>query len=428
METFLRNIFFGNFRRKALSLLAAIVIWLLVSASISTTRTFSRIPVRIVNIPVSKTVKGVLPDGFLEKKISVTLTGNKEVLDRMSSQDFEVRVDASDKGNEWVVHLTKEDLVPQNTDIQFATSIKHVSYAPDLVIHLCNSATEKIPIFVLPPHGDAPEGYQCRAIWPSRLYQTVTGPEEDIKHLQQVGLELSIDMSGIKRDDLDELRAQQAHDGQADDEVSYFIPNLQKEVKIPFLSEGKQTINCPEARQLRIDFLHRDMLALDSVISVRLFYPIKTAEAINPEKIFLRKGGLLKKKGGLFYIDRPLMVSAVSRLFLEIIRENIEIVIIPIIREGVVTFRWHVQPVDSSKLEDDYVIQALSNEFDADCAIGGIKAFRQHLQQREEYLRLQFRDYLNSLSFFISPTARFDLSITSDNQGGVIVKEEEGVA
>ncbi len=423
METFLKNLIFGNFRRKTLSLLAAIVIWLHVSSSISTTRTFSRILVHIINIPANKTVRGLLPDGYLEKRLSVTLTGSKDVLDRTVPEDFEVRIDASDKGDEWVAQLTKTDLVPQNTDIQFANAVTQVSYSPPLVIHLCDSATEKIPIYVLSPQGDAPEGYEFHGVWPRRLYQTVTGPKEDVKRLQERGLELNIDMSRIEREVLDNLRIQQAHDGEFEDEVSYFIPDVYKKIKIPFLNDASQMINSPEARQLRIDFLHKEMLALNSAISVRLFYPIKTAERLNPEKLFLCEGGLLKKKGGVFYIERPLMVSAVSRLFLEIIRENIEIEIIPAIREGVVTFDWNIQLVGSSQLEENYITRTLSNEFDGDCEIGGIKAFRQHLKQREAYLRSQFREYLKALSLFAGPTVSFELTITSDNEGAVSIKE-----
>ena len=118
------------------------------------------------------------------------------------------------------------------------------------------------------------------------------------------------------------------------------------------------------------------------------------------------------------------MVSAVSRLFLDIIRENIEIVIVPAVKDGVVTFHWNVELIDSNQLEEKYVSDALSNEFDAESSVGGIKVFRQYLKQREEYLRSQFREYLKALSLFASPTTAFGLTITSDSLGAVSIKEE----
>ena len=421
MDTFLKNWLFGNVRRKILSVLAAVVVWFIVSSSITTTRVFPRVPVRVVGFPPNKTVRGLLPNGLLNKRVSVTLTGKKEVLDRITPQDFEILIDASDKGDEWVAQITKANLVSLNSDVQLSSCVTQMSHKEELVIHLCRRITEKIPVFVLNPKGEAPEGYQFRNVWPTRLYHTVSGPEEDVKGLLSEGLELSIDMSRIRADELDMLRMQES----GDDEVSYFIPDSWKKVRIPFLKDEPQPINSPEARQLRIDFLHEDMFALNSIIPVRLFYPQKTLGVLNSETLFLEANELIKEKGGVFFIERPLMVSAVSRLFLDIIRENIELVIIPSVKDNVITFHWDTQLVDPHQLEEAYVSIALSNEFDADSAIGGIKTFRQYLRQREQYLRSQFREYLRKFCLFRSPTSPFDITITSNSDGAVCAKEVE---
>lgn len=102
---------FQNIYKKIVALIAAVVIWAIVSQSITTSKVFARVPVRIVNLPQDKTIRGLMPNGTLDRKISVTLTGRKDTIDQITSSDFEVIVDATGrKGDDWIIELKKKTL------------------------------------------------------------------------------------------------------------------------------------------------------------------------------------------------------------------------------------------------------------------------------------------------------------------------------
>jgi hypothetical protein len=418
METFLRNLFLENWQRKLISILAAIIIWTLVSSSITATRVFTRVPVRIVNLPPNKTIQGLMPDGFLDKRITVTLTGSKDVIDRLGSQDFEVVIDASDKGNEWVATITKNNLLCFNPDFHLVHAIREISHS-ELVIRLCPLVTKKIPVFVRPPKGEAPEGYQFLDVWPQKVYHLISGPEEDIKQLQEEGLELTFDLSLISPEQLDALKGE----GPEEDEVSFFVPDAWKKVRIPFLHNAIQPINDQDARQLRIDFLHKTELPLDVSIPLKMYYPFAMLSMLNPSTLILKPNSLVKKNHGVPYIDRRLYVNAVSPLFIDIVRDRLEIVIVPVVKDSDISFHWDVQFIDPHQLEEAYVTIALSNEFDADTHIGSAKGIRQHLSEREKYLRARFQGYMRSFRLLKAKDTPFTLTIVRDSDGNVVVEE-----
>jgi hypothetical protein len=418
METFLKNLFVQNWQRKLISILAAIVIWAIVNSSITETRVFTRIPVRIVNLPQGKTIHGLMPDGFLDKRITVTLTGTKDVIQRLGPQDFEVVIDASEKGNEWSAKITKNNLLSFNPDIHLAHAVRQISHSK-LVIRLCPLVTKKIPVFVQLPTGEAPEGYQFLDVWPQKLYHTVSGPEEDVKQLQEQGLELTFDLSLISPQQLDALKGE----GPGEDEVSFFVPDAWKKVKIPFLHNTVETVSGPEARQLRIDFLHKTELPIDGVIPIKIFYPFATINTFNPTTLSLKPTGPVKKDHGVAYLDQMLYVHGVNRLFLDIVRDRLELVVVPVPKESGTSFLWDIQFIDPHQLEEAYVTIALSNEFDADSHMGSAKAVRQHLADREKYLRTRFQEYMRSFQLFRAPDVPLSLTITRDADGSVIIEE-----
>ncbi len=418
METFLKNIFVQNWQRKLISVLAAIVIWTIVSSSITSTRVFTRIPVRIVNLPANKTIHGLMPDGFLDKRITVTLTGAKDVIERLGPQDFEVVIDASDNGNEWVAKITKNNLLCFNPDIHLVHAVRQLSHS-ELVIRLCPLVTQKIPIFVRLPKGEAPEGYQFLDVWPQKLYHLISGPEEDVKQLQEEGLELTFDLSLITPEQLDALKGE----GPGEDEVSFFIPEAWKKVRIPFLHDAIQPINGQEARQLRIDFLHKTELPVDGSIPLKIFYPIALLKTLNPSTLVLKPNELVKKDFGVSYIDQRLYVNAVSRLFLDIVRDRLEIVVVPVPKDSGISFLWDVQFIDPHQLEEAYVTIALSSEFEGDSHLGSAKAVRQHLIEREKYLRARFQEYVRSFQLYRAKDIPLALNISLDSDGNIVVEE-----
>src|ERR1700733_13121884 len=115
MESLISYIFWNNWQRKLMALLTALVIWFFVSHSITETKTIRNVPIRISNLPAEKTILGLLPNGILSKRITLTLSGAKDVIDEIEPGDVEVNIDASAiDHNDWIVQITKKNLVSLN--------------------------------------------------------------------------------------------------------------------------------------------------------------------------------------------------------------------------------------------------------------------------------------------------------------------------
>ena len=93
MKSILQQLFLNNWQRKIASLILAVIIWLIVNQSLVTSRTLSNIPVRIINIPAGKTIVDLQSNGTLTKRISLTVVGNKTLIDELTSNDLEVVID-----------------------------------------------------------------------------------------------------------------------------------------------------------------------------------------------------------------------------------------------------------------------------------------------------------------------------------------------
>lgn len=408
MERLLKKIFVENFQRKLIAILSAICIWFLVHNSITATRTFTHVPIRVVNLANEKTIRGLMPNGILDRKLAITLTGNKDIIERIEPGDFEVVIDASGRPDEWIVQVAKKNLVSLNPDIDLIHSVTHLSQS-EFVLRLSRLLTDKIPVYITHPKGEPPEGYQFLDIWPQKLSQVVSGPEEDVKALQAKGLELTFDLNDISLEDLNSLAS--AHSAQGD-EVSFSVPDSWKKVQIPFLHDMKQEINGPEAKNLHIDFLRKDLLALDCDVPIRVFYPLATASTVNPLTAPLMPGNGILEKDQIFSIAEPLYVDDVSRLFLDIVRNHIEVVIIASKKGPQEPLQTSVEFVDPQALEEEYVSLLLAT---AKEMIGSQKA------QREQALRIRFREYMQRFELLLAMSKPFALKAFL-TPSGIVVK------
>src|SRR5262245_16925541 len=133
METLIHRLF-HNWQLKIIALIVGFITWLFVSNSIMTTKTIPSIPIRIVNIPQDKTIQGLLPNGVLSKRTTLTLTGKKDVVEQLEPGDLEVLLDSSNQPNEWTVQISKKNLVSLNPDLDLF-NISNVEH-PEFVIKL----------------------------------------------------------------------------------------------------------------------------------------------------------------------------------------------------------------------------------------------------------------------------------------------------
>ena len=73
-----------------MSIILAIIIWFVVNKSLTTTKTIPNVPVRIENIPPGKTIADMQSNGILNRRVNLTVTGSKTLLEDLTSNDIEV--------------------------------------------------------------------------------------------------------------------------------------------------------------------------------------------------------------------------------------------------------------------------------------------------------------------------------------------------
>lgn len=406
METIITALFYNNWQRKLVALITAIIIWFFVNHSIIEPKTLSNIPVRVHGLSPDKTIQGMLPNGFLSKRITLTLSGTKEVMDELEPGDLEVSIDASTADqNDWIVQITKKNLVSLNPSIDLVNHITQVAHT-EFVVKLSQLVTQKIPIRVLPPKGEPPQGYEYLNIWPQTFVQSVSGPEEEIKILKAEGLEVEFDLSEITKADLDGLRNPKST---FNDEVSFKVPEKWKYVTIPFHNNTREDINDPDAQHLHIDFLRKESLAIDKELPIRVYYPTEYSSTINPNTYSLELGSKIQLKNGIPILTLPLYLKDVSQLFLETIRENMEIAIVAAPLSEREILQWSVDVIAPYELEDVYVGKFLAHLEES-------RSGQHHLPKTEEaVLRKRFRDYMQRVMLYLSPDKKLKLQSRLDD-------------
>ncbi len=401
MRTLIQKLFFEHWQRKGLSCLLALVIWLAVNHSLTSTKTIGNIPIRIINVPAGKTVEGLQTNGMLSKRIVLTLVGNKTLLSDLNPNDLEVVIDAADKSEEWMVALSKKNLISLNPDIQLSKGVSRLSH-PTFPIRLTNLVTEKIPVLVTQPIGEAPHGYQFLDVWPYKLTLSVGGPEEMIKQLKAKGLKLTFNLNDIKKTQLDALAesSEQANS----DVVSFYVPGQWKQVSLPHLSDMPFEINDAQAKELRIDFVRCNLLPIEKPIPLSLFVPPEFGSKISIADLKITSSSFIEKKDGCYLITSPLFAKGVTPTFLKIVRDMLQLVVVVVPKSERSELEWSLQFLNPRVLEDKYVSALLADSSDDE-----IRDLQPGL--REEYLRNRFRSYMNRFQLYWSDDAHLDLKV-----------------
>lgn len=400
MKTLIFQLFFSNWQRKLVALVLAFSIWMLVNHSMTITKVIHNIPVRVVNLPPEKTIEGMQINGLLNQRISLTISGNKELLDELSGKDLEAIIDGNGKSDEWIASIGQKNLISHNPELDLAKAIFKV--APhQMIIKPSKLITEKIPVLIMQPIGEAPKGYQYLDVWPYQLFITVNGPEESVKRLKTRGLKLTFNLNDVTQDELDTLANNQ--NKSVADEVSYFVPNSWKKIALPNLSDVPVEIDDPQANTLRIDFSRQDLLPIGTAIPVTVFFPPKYSSTINPDTYTLAVNDFIQKKNGIKSITTPLYAQGVSRLFLETVKDMIQIVIIATPKSEHDKLLWNAQFMYPHELEDRYIARVMSESTEE------LSDVQPHL--REDYLRNRFRSYMNRFRLYTPNRKKLSLKI-----------------
>ena len=261
--------------------------------------------------------------------------------------------------------------------------------------------TEKIPVLVTQPIGEAPKGYQFLDVWPYHLAVSVNGPEESVKRLKARGLKLTFNLGDISRAELDALSTSKKQGGA--DEVSFFVPGSWKKIILQQLSDTPVEIDDPQAKALRIDFSRQDLIPIGTPVPVIVFFPPKYSNTLNPDTYSLATNELVVKKNGIKMITTPLYAQGVSRLFLETVKDMIQLVVIAAPKSEREALLWMTQFMYPHELEDRYVAKVMSESSDEAAHV------QPHL--REDYLRNRFRSYMNRFRLYTHNGEKLSLKI-----------------
>ncbi len=400
MKGLIYRIIIVNWPRKILSLIFAIITWFLVSQTITVTRTLPNIPVRIINLPDDKTVIGLLPNGILKYRIALTLTGSKSVVNELRSSDLEVVINAEGKKESWIATIDKKDLVHLVGDKDWRKAISSVT-ANDLYIKVSKLVTEDIPLTINKPIGDPPQGYQFLDVWPKYLTQKITGPQEQVQALKEQGLEVTFNLNRITKAELDALRS-----SRQSDELSFFIPDSWKMVSLPFKGNTQEPFNDPRAKLLRIDFLKQELIPFGPELPISIFFPVKYSRTLNPQTYTLQNNEIVVQKNGLKILMIPLYVRDVSRLFLDIIRDNLILFIMAHPKSDQEPLYWSTELMDEKVLEDAYVAASIKE------SEGIHKDNEIFYKNNEQAIRYRFRDYLRKLQLYKADGRPLELKVT----------------
>lgn len=384
------NFILNQWQRKLAAILVATIIWFSVSYSITATKTLTHIPVRVINLPLHKTVQGLLPNGFLQKRVTISVTGTKDVVEQIVPGDLEILLDVANQPSEWIVQITKKNLVSLNPNLNLLPHISSVTN-PEFVLKMSTILTEHI-LVTFHTTGSAPEGYEFLDIWPVTLTQTVSGPQDQVLDLKNKGLELSFNLNDITKEQLDAYR--ESLEDPHNNEVPFYIPEQWKKILISPLSPIPETLNAPEAYDLHLTFLKKEFLPIKGELPIRVFYPLKYGASLNPNNTPLKANAFVKYDHGIPVLKVPLSASGISKLFLDIVNDSLEIDIVAAPRSEREFLEWAIGFVDEKHLEDTYVGFMLST----------IKPISDSLaSERDQYLRKRFRSYIQNFALYTSP-------------------------
>ena len=375
----------------------AIIIWMFVNKSITANKTFHEIPIRIINLAEGKTIEGLQKNGFLNTKINLTLFGKTAVLSELNSSDLEVVLNAADQNKDWNVSITPKNVKCLNPEIDIQKNITKVMH-PVLILKISNLTTDKIPIQITSPRGKAPTGYLYLDIWPYKLYVTATGPANIIKQLKQRELHVTYNLNDITEKDLEKSTSLS---GQPD-ELSFFIPDSWKKIKIPELFSGSIKIDDPTAKELRIDFTKHKFLPIKTAIPITLFFPAKTSKTINPNTHTLEINDFIQEHNGIKTITLPLFAHGVSRFFLDTIKDMIQIVVIASENNSPKKSLWNIEFIYPQELENKYIAKILKEQ-------------EKNNKTQEERLRNRFRNYMNKFRLYTPDNEKLSLTIKIDS-------------
>jgi hypothetical protein len=175
--------------------------------------------------------------------------------------------------------------------------------------------------------------------------------------------------------------------------ISFPVPNAWKFVEAPALSNSPLLIDDSSISQLHIDFIQKEMFPLGMFLPIHIFYSAETFSSFTYSLDTIENQGVIEEKNGIFFFTTPLFVRGVSRSFLNLIKNRLELVLFP----SGDTFTWSIEPQGYSELAQEYASQEKMR-----CPLNS---------PPEEYFIDLFQKYLHSIRFYQSDDEELQLQI-----------------
>ncbi|MBM3195292.1 MAG: hypothetical protein FJZ62_00895 [Chlamydiae bacterium] len=401
MKQFLHDLFLENIPRKLVAILTAIIIFFFVNQSLTVTKVVNNVSIRLINVPSQKTVEGLLPNGYLIKKIALTLNGKKSALEELSSTDLEVVIDLTAKKESFTATITEKNLISLNPQIKIARDIRKVS-TRQVFIQLLNLVAEKVPVYLLKPSGEAPKGYQFVDIHPHMVFVDVTGPDDLIKKLKGQGLVKVLSLSDISSEDLDGIASKTSKN----DVITYNVPLDQCYVYIPSLAPDKKFYFDPSSEKVKIDFLRTQSLFVETKIPVTFFIPSKHTKEIDVTQISIQESPSVTTFMDVKVLSPKIYAKNVSQPFLETVQSMMQLIVVPPLLLGQRP-SWSIEFIGSKELEEKYVTRMIQ------------ESSARHNDQpeaiRRELYKARFRNYMNQMILTLEDGTPLDFNIQYKN-------------
>lgn len=388
MSGSVKTFFTKNWPKKVLSILLAVIIWSLINKSLSTTKVISNIPVRVKNVPEKKALSQANLSHVLNKRAKVSLQGYKGSLDSLTAEDFEIVIDARDKPSQWSEKISKYHLRSTNPSVSLQ-QVNQASAEP-IDVKITQLVTKKIPIIVTRSMGSAPVGYEFLNIWPTRLYMSVSGPEEVLEKLEKRGYSFTYNLSNIPEAELNVL----LHDTSETQEgiISYPIPDTYKQIFLPELSSAPLKINDPRAKELRVYLLKDEFLPFPGKLPISLHVAPEALAKATANQLKIKTSTLVTRQKGIPVFAKSLMVKGVSKHFLAVVKNNVRL-LVSVNDKDMTSITTSLQFINPRILEDDFVSYCLQNKV---C---------KHLESMspllaDDYLRNRFKTYMATMQLF----------------------------
>lgn len=401
MITLLRRLFIEQWLRKLIALFLALITWYTVDQSLSSTRTIKGISMRVINIPDDYVVPGILSSGYLNTKINLTIAGKKEMINELNASDIEIVIDAKDKKNQWIETIDKKNLVLLNQNDHLIRGINKVHNTP-IAMNLTQASQDLIPVYVIPPKGSAPRGYEFLDVWPYQFNTKLKGPEDEIKKLKQQGIRLKFDLHKITREQLEKAVTKSTNDI-----VTFYVPNEWKKLEVPNISNEKIEIKDASAKYMRIDFVRTRSIPINFAIPLQMF--VSPALKINSNQLSFAPSPLVEIQKNQCTLKKKLYAKGVSELFIKNIRDLIAVSINitpPLTKEQI---DWSIHFINPKTLEERYISMILSDSEDA-----GLEKISHKF--RQEYLRNRFRNYMNRFKLFDENDNPIEFNVKLENK------------